>query len=168
MDLFLIRHAQAADGPLYSDDADRPLTAEGRRAALTVGARLASLGVGFDAVVVSPLVRAVETAELVAVSVKYEGELDVRHELSPEGAVQAMLDRALAPHLARPRVALVGHLPSMGHLLGVLLDRPGLSMSKMSVVRLSWDGNLDGGAPAKLVWSITPRRLDPVASLDGV
>jgi phosphohistidine phosphatase len=166
MDLFLIRHAHAAEGALYGDDSDRPLTADGRRAALTVGARLAALGVGFDAIIVSPLVRAIETAELVAVSVKYDGELDVRHELAPEGAVPAMLDRALGPHKKRARVAMVGHLPSMGHLLGALLDRPGLSMSKMSVVRLTWSPSDD--SPANLVWTITPRRLDPVASLDGV
>jgi phosphohistidine phosphatase len=160
MDLFLIRHASAADGPLYGDDADRPLTADGRRAALAVGEALQLAGVGFDKVIASPLVRAVETAELLAVSVGFDGELAIAHELEPGGSVQRMLE--LLGRASGERVALVGHLPSMGNLLGALLGRSGVSMSKMSVVRL------EHGERSRLVWVITPRRLQPVASLDAL
>jgi len=166
MDLFLIRHAHAAEGALY-DDGERPLTAEGRRAALEVGASLARQGVKLDLIVSSPLVRAVETAELVAVSVDYDGELEILPDLLPEGATGSMIERAIKRNAKRARVALVGHLPSMGHLLGALLDRPGQAMSKMSVVRLDYHTD-SGDAPARLVWVVTPRRLDPVASLDGL
>jgi phosphohistidine phosphatase len=164
MDLFLIRHAAAAEGALYGEDGERPLTAEGRQSVLAVGGSLAQNGVKLDLIVASPLVRAVETAELIAVSIGYEGELQICRELAPEGSPAPMIERALRPNVKKSRVALVGHLPSMGNLLGALLGRPGVTMSKMSVVRLGWAD----GRPAKLVWVITPRRLDPVASLDGV
>ena len=164
MDLFLIRHAKAADGALYGEDAERPLTADGRRAALDVGASLAQHGVKLDLIVSSPFVRAVETAELVAVSVGYERQIEIVGELAPEGRPAQMIDRALRPHAKKGRVALVGHLPSMGHLLSALLDRPGLSMSKGAVARLGWTE----GRAAKLVWVMTPKRLDPVASLDAL
>jgi phosphohistidine phosphatase len=166
VDLFLIRHAAAAEGALYGDDSDRPLTGEGRRSALQVGASLSKHGVKLDLIIASPLVRAVETAELIAVSVAYDGELQILPELSPEGTAGVIIERALRPHAGR--VALVGHLPSMGNVLGTLLGRPaGISMSKMSVVRLGWP-NDNVGRAAKLVWVMTPRRLEPVASLDAL
>ena len=60
--LYLVRHAQAADG---EPDELRPLTAEGRRAARELGERLAAVGVRPDAVLTSPLLRARQTgAEL--------------------------------------------------------------------------------------------------------
>ena len=165
MDLFLIRHAAAGEGGLYCADGERPLTAEGRRSALAVGASLAQLGVKLERIAVSPLVRAVETAELVAVSLEYDGELEIWPELAPEGAPEAVIARL---HARPGRTALVGHLPSIGNLLGTLLCRPsGVSMSKMSVVRLGWPETRDGH-PAKLVWVMTPKHLQPVASLDAL
>jgi phosphohistidine phosphatase len=165
MDLFLVRHAAAAEGMLYGDDAERPLTADGRRAAMRVGASLAEHGVKLDLIVASPLVRAVETAELIAVSLEYDAELQIRPELKPEGSANEIIDRVLKPNEKAGRIAIVGHLPSMGNVLGTLLGRPGgISMSKMSVARLGWAD----GRPAKLVWVMTPKRLEPVASLDGL
>ena len=58
--LYLVRHAEAADG---EPDELRPLTAEGRRAARTLGERLAADGVVSDAVLTSPLLRARETGD---------------------------------------------------------------------------------------------------------
>jgi phosphohistidine phosphatase len=165
MDLFLIRHAKAADGSLYASDGNRPLSADGRRAALDVGESMARHGCKLDVLVTSPLVRAVETAELVAVSIGYLGALDVSDALLPEAGPDEMLERGLGPHASAARVALVGHLPSMGSLLSRLLGRGGLSLSKGAVVRIEWTPQT---RKAQLVWVVTPRRLDPVPSLDAI
>jgi phosphohistidine phosphatase len=162
MDLFLIRHAKAAEGSLYDEDAERPLTADGRRAAKDVGAALVQHGVKLDAIVTSPYVRAVETAELIAVALGFDGGLGVHPALEPGGRPEEMIDRVLAKQTVE-RVALVGHEPSMGNLLSALLGKPGLSLSKGAVVRLSIDGKR-----ARLVWIDKPKRLDPVPSLDGL
>lgn len=162
MELFLIRHAHAEDASLYGDDGERPLTAGGRQAAREVGAALARHGVGFDALVTSPLVRAVETAELIAVGVGYPGALTVDAALEPGGRPRQLVERSLE-RFPEGRVALVGHQPSMGALASALLDRPGLSLSQGAVVRLS----VSPGR-AELVWAIKPKRLEPVASVDGI
>jgi phosphohistidine phosphatase len=60
--IWLLRHAQAADG---SPDAERPLTEKGGEQSRQTGAALAALGVKFDACVSSPKVRAADTARLV-------------------------------------------------------------------------------------------------------
>jgi len=59
--IWLLRHAEAADG---SPDSDRPLTDKGREQARAAGAALRALGVELDACLSSPRVRAVETATL--------------------------------------------------------------------------------------------------------
>lgn len=162
MDLYLIRHAQAQDGHLYGEDAERPLTADGRRAAREVGRAIAEQGVGFDAVIVSPLVRAVETAELIAVEVGYEGALQVSSELEPEGRSGRVVEKLVEPATVE-RLALVGHEPSMGKLLSHLVGKHGLSLSKGAVVRLRWDGKA-----AHYVWAVKPKRLEPVKTIDGI
>jgi len=68
MQIYLMRHAIAADlgdGP-WKRDAERPLTKEGIRRTHRAAEGLVSAGVVFDAILSSPLVRARETAGIVA------------------------------------------------------------------------------------------------------
>ena len=161
MDLFLIRHAHAVDGDGRRDD-DRPLSKEGRRQALDVGAALARQKVRFGRLVTSPLVRAVETAELVAVTLGFESGLEVHDALRPDGGWKQLVRELLEPHDHGEALALVGHEPSIGHFLSKLLQQKGLSMSKGAVVRLDWH---DAERPANVVWTLSPKRLEPSPSL---
>jgi phosphohistidine phosphatase len=155
-DLFLIRHARAAEQSPH--DWERPLLPEGRKEARAVGAALKKAGVGIDAIACSPLVRAVETATLIAVELGFEGGLIIDSTLAPDGAPSAML--TVAGRLSGERVALVGHEPSMGNFLSALLGRSGMTMVKGGVVRLAvQDPPLLGAA--KLVWTLSPRQLVP-------
>jgi phosphohistidine phosphatase len=161
MELFLIRHAHAVDGDGRARDDDRPLSRDGRRQALDVGGALAKQKVRFARLVTSPLVRAVETAELVAVAVGFDGGIDVHEALRPDGSWKQLLHEVLTGQGDQP-LALVGHEPTLGHYLGKLLQRKGLSMSKGEVVRLDWR---DAVTPAALIWTLSPKRLDPLPSL---
>jgi phosphohistidine phosphatase len=163
MDLILVRHADAAEATTSQSDGERPLTAEGRRRAQEVGAALLKHGVRLRTILSSPLVRAVETAELLAVVGGFPGALEIASELGPDGAPAAM--RALIERVREAPVALVGHEPSMGALLAALVGARRLSLSKGAAVRLRYRPD---GAPAELVWAITPKRLQPTASLDAI
>ena len=155
-ELYLIRHARAVDHA--ASDWERALQAEGRKEARTVGAALLAQQVGFDTVAVSPLVRAVETATLIAVETHYDAGLVVDSALTPDGTTKQML--ALCARLAGDRVALVGHEPSMGELLSHLVGRPGMSLVKAGVVKLTVDFSSQPGKAA-LVWTMSPRHLTP-------
>ena len=161
MDLFLIRHAHAIDGDSMRDE-DRPLSKDGRRQALDVGGALAKQKVRFARIVTSPLVRAVETAELVAVTLGFDGGLDVHDAMRPDGSWKHLLREVLETHDPAAPLALVGHEPTIGHFLSKLLQQKGLSMSKGAVVRLDWR---DADTPANVVWTLSPKRLDPSPSL---
>jgi phosphohistidine phosphatase len=160
MDLYLIRHAQAVDGELGMRDEDRPLTAQGRRQALDVGNALARHGVRFSRIVTSPLVRAVETAELVAVTVGFDRGLDVSDAMTPDGHWKHLVKTVLEPLAGEPSLALFGHEPSIGHFLSKLLGQKGLSMQKGGVARLDFK---HADETARLVWTLSPKHLLPTS-----
>ena len=106
--------------------------------------------------------RAVETAELVAVTLGFDGGLDVHDAMRPDGSWKHLVREVLEAHDEAEPLALVGHEPTIGHFLSKLLHQKGLSMSKGAVVRLDWR---DAETPANVVWTLSPKRLDPSPTL---
>jgi phosphohistidine phosphatase len=110
MKVLLIRHAHAIDQDHGLPDDARYLTGKGRRAARVLGERLRREGLVPDVVVTSPLTRAVQTAELLAQAVGFQGEVTVLVELSPEGSPRRA---AAALEWLGAVVAAVGHEPTI-------------------------------------------------------
>src|SRR5579862_1799700 len=107
MRVTLIRHAEAGDDA--PRDEERALTARGREDARRLGHALARRGVDFSLMVTSPLVRAVQTAEIVAAEIGYHDRLAVTDLLVPEGEparVVAYLKSAARSLEDSPSVAL--------------------------------------------------------------
>ena len=113
MRLYLVRHAEAAPG---KPDALRSLTAEGRVTARAVADELAPRSV--DAVVSSPLLRARETAELIARACGVVLQTDDR--LAP-GAVLEDLRAAVTGR--GQTVVAVGHNPDCAGIVLALTGR---------------------------------------------
>lgn len=137
MELYLIRHASAQDG---EDDDARALSDKGRKRFGEVVGGLGALGARFDRVLHSPKLRAVQTAELLAPLVK--GEVQVTALLAE--APGPKLLKQVQGEAAGRCVALVGHQPWLGELLGLLLGgdaRAGAAyeLKKGAVARLEGD-----------------------------
>jgi phosphohistidine phosphatase len=126
--LYLVRHAKAASGV---PDELRPLTPEGREQARKLGKRLA--GKRIEAIVTSPLLRARETAELLAKACGLEAETDER--LAP-GATSSDARGAAAGR--GERVVLVGHQPDFGRIAAALTgdEEPPFPTAGMAVIDL--------------------------------
>jgi len=107
MHLILVRHAKAAPG---KPDALRPLTSSGRHAATMLGDLLAERRP--DAVLSSPLLRALETAAAIAAAARLEPLVDER--LAPgatlEGVRAAVVGRG-------ETVIAVGHQPDCSEIV---------------------------------------------------
>ncbi len=112
-ELFLIRHGIAEDPRPGQSDAARALTEDGRRRLEEVAQGLASLGIAFDELVHSPLLRAVESAEVLAPLAVGGTRVEVALAEPPGPALLA--------RLCAPRTALVGHEPFLGQWLDLLL-----------------------------------------------
>jgi phosphohistidine phosphatase len=158
-ELYVIRHGLAEDrGDAWPDDAKRPLTDEGISRMRKAARGLARLGVTIDIVLTSPLVRARQTAEIVA------GELDPRpslvnvDSLAPAGSYAAVI-ADLGKYARRSRIGLVGHEPMIGELTARLIgSRHAVEFKKGGVCRIDLD-DLPPAGPGALRWMLTPRIL---------
>ena len=115
MDLLIIRHAIAEDPRIDLPDSARALTEDGKKKFFRCARGLESLDLRLHRILHSPLLRAVQTAELLSPLLRPDGETAVCHELAepPGPALLGKLDFAC--------VSVVGHEPWMGELVAWLL-----------------------------------------------
>jgi phosphohistidine phosphatase len=152
----LIRHGDAdAEIPEALTDEARALNSKARQVLHGHFSALASRMVPLDLILTSPLVRAVQTAQILSLAQKHEGLLRAHRSLLPETPVGA-LDSVLSAH-PEQTLALVGHQPSMGamaaHLLGLKnFPKPVMPGTVIGLAK----GEQDGAAPATLLFYAAP------------
>jgi phosphohistidine phosphatase len=122
VDVYLIRHADAVEETLVLPDPARHLSAAGRAQARALGERLRWHDCSPLVVWTSPLVRAVQTAELVAAGLHYEGDVQTQTGLAPGGDAHA-IEKSLAALEPTASVILVGHEPGISGLGGLVIAR---------------------------------------------
>src|SRR5712671_2143334 len=114
--LYLIRHGIAEErGEEWPDDAKRPLTESGMSRLRKSARGLVSLGVTLDVVLTSPLVRARQTAEIVAGAFDLRPPIVTAESMAPGASHQSVLVD-LEKQSRRRRIALVGHETAIGEL----------------------------------------------------
>jgi phosphohistidine phosphatase len=121
MRIYLVRHGDAVPEDDAGSDRDRWLSPRGREAARVLGRLLRETRVEPDAIVCSPLPRAVQTAELLATSLDYLGHIASWRCLEP--SAQPRVAAGLVPSIGTS-VIVVGHEPSISGLGAYLLGRP--------------------------------------------
>lgn len=120
--IYLLRHGVAEDHRPDLPDEDRALTDEGRRRLRRAGKAWQKLLSAPALVVTSPLLRARQTTEELVAALGDPGELRVDAGLVPGAPLHAALTLLEAELLSGTEsVALVGHEPHLGYLLGSLL-----------------------------------------------
>ncbi|MCP3057776.1 histidine phosphatase family protein [Myxococcus sp. K38C18041901] len=120
--IFLVRHGDAdAEIPEGLGDEARWLTAKARANTAAHFASLSERMGPISLILTSPLVRTVQTAQILASALKYEGLLQVHKSLLPDMPV-GTVDSLIKEHEGE-NLVLVGHQPSVGalatHLLGM-------------------------------------------------
>jgi phosphohistidine phosphatase len=156
MKLYVMRHGPAEDHAASGLDEDRALTARGRDRVRGVVALLVREGEMPSRILSSGLVRADETAAIVAAAATADGwggKVETAAELSP-GGKSPQLVRRLATMSAAASVMVVGHEPDLSglaeELLSDVLPEP---MDKAMVVAL--DVHPEGQATLRFV--VEPR-----------
>lgn len=162
MKLLVIRHAPAGDRTEFArtglPDEQRPLTDEGRQKMRRAARGLREVVGAVDVLATSPLVRAAQTAEIVAA--RLGAEPVVRPELAPDEDPDALVPW-LREHGPDETVAVVGHEPHLGYLVGWLVTGRHdsfLEMKKGAACLLSFDEPPAPGG-ATLVWALAPAHL---------
>ncbi len=158
-ELYLVRHGLAEErGDAWPDDTKRPLTDEGISRMRKAARGLARLGVSVEVVLTSPLVRARQTAEILAGALDPRPSLVNVDSLAPDGAYAAVV-ADLEKHARKTRLALVGHEPMIGEFAARILgSRHPIEFKKGAVCRIDID-DLPPAGPADLRWMLTPKIL---------
>jgi phosphohistidine phosphatase len=163
MNLYLLRHGIAVDPsePKFARDAERPLTPKGKRRLLQIAKAMTALHISFDVILSSPYVRAAQTAEIVAQSLKRKKQLKFTDDLMPGGNPRLLLQlmNDLRP---RPKnILLVGHEPYLSKLIALLAagnTSMEIDLKKGSLCKLETE-SLRYGRCATLVSLLAPRHM---------
>jgi len=128
-------------------------------------------GIEFDAILTSPILRARQTADILAATLGMERRLEEISGLSTESSVEHLLF-GLTRYQDREHLLLVGHQPLLGETLGYIIDpsRGGgkleFDLRKGSLCRLEIDG-LPVTKPGVLHWLMTAKQLRLLAGRPG-
>ena len=137
-DLYLVRHEEAEPGH-GMPDRQRSLTAYGRRRARQTGRVLVERPETIDTLWTSPLVRAVQTAEIIAGALAID-VVSAIEEIAEPPSIEALVQLIASSPGNLQGLMLVGHQPTLGELVGRLLGREyPRSIIPGTVVALSFD-----------------------------
>lgn len=154
MRLWLLRHGEAE--AQARTDAERALTAHGRQEVLQSAQQLQ--GRPLDLILVSPYVRAQQTAALVKQALNFNGELRSVAWLTPDSDPREVLSK-LARYTAA-ELLLVSHQPLVGSLGGWLVHghrQQPLAMATASLAAL--EGEMPAAGTMDLLALTHPQRV---------
>ena len=159
MNLYIIRHAIAVPrgAPEYEDDSQRPLTDKGRKKMNKIVKGFRQFGVELDMILSSPYVRARDTAKILANEFNMQDQIRFTDHLIPPADFKDLIDEVQEKYDV-DSLALVGHEPMLGELIGWLTTGNKdlmINFRKGGVCYLSAD-DLYRTYRATLEWLLTP------------
>jgi phosphohistidine phosphatase len=156
--LYFLRHGQAGNRQDWQgDDSERPLTIEGKKRMQGEAAAIWRLELSLDVIISSPLVRAAQTAEIVAKARGSTARLVTDDRLAP-GFGPKHLVAILAEHRNVRGLMLVGHEPDFSQTISQVTGGGRLAMKKgaLACIEMTDPASLKG----TLVWLIPPKVLE--------
>jgi phosphohistidine phosphatase len=127
--IYLVRHSDAIPEEQAGSDRDRWLSPRGRETARVLGRLLREQEISPDAILCSPLPRAVQTAELLATSLDYLGSVTCLRGLEPAAQPRVAANTITA---LGGSVLVVSHEPAISAIGAFLLGVPAFPQFRTS------------------------------------
>lgn len=158
MQLYIVRHAPAEElSSGVRSDADRELTPKGRKLFRAFAQKIIQPDQAPQLILHSPLVRAVQTAEILREVIGLNREqMKVERRLGP--GVTASQMASVIREFKVERIAVVGHNPDVSHCTSALIGGGSIEFKKGSIACLDF---FDEVTPqlGRLVWFMSPKLL---------
>jgi phosphohistidine phosphatase len=167
MNILLVRHAIAEDPAVFAmkhdDDNKRPLTSKGKKRMRAAAKGLSRLHPKIDYLISSPLLRAIQTANILHDFYPYASRQETIH-LAP-GATPERLAEYLGSLPADASIALIGHEPDLSQLIAWLCCGTNSSFVrfKKGAACLLNSVAKPAAGRAEMDWFLTPRQLRDLA-----
>jgi phosphohistidine phosphatase len=163
MKLYVLRHGIAVmrDDLDVGDDSERQLTSKGKRQLRQTAVAMKKMGLRFDLILSSLYLRAKQTAEIVAASLKLEKRLKFSEALAPGGSPKSLIRQLNEMKPAPGNVLLVGHEPYLSRLVSLVTTGGTdlmMDFKKGGLCRLETE-KLGYGRCATLAWLLTPKQM---------
>ena len=161
MKIYLIRHGEAIDHETNSVKSDeyRFLTVKGRMTTRKVAKNLKEELSLADKIFTSPLTRAVQTAEIIATTIKYKNDVEIANELKIGSSMSKIIE-LITEHSTMNAIVLVGHEPMMGMLVHTKKDKKDFyNFKKSGVCLIDFDVKKEHGT---YKWFLNPKTLEHI------
>lgn len=161
MEIYIIRHGVAADlDSEIVEEGYRYLTIHGRNHCKIVAQRLKDLKVKFDMILSSPLVRAVQTAEVFACALKYDSEIRTAIELIGGSSYNRFLQMVMR-NSHHDTLGIFGHAPDVNSFSLNLIKNDSikniqLNFKNASVCKINFNTEKQTG---KFVWFLNSENM---------
>lgn len=160
MKLIFVRHAAAIERSGNISEENRYLTPEGRVFFRKTARTMLKNGIEPSLILTSPLIRSVQTAEILAEALSFSGPLIVADELAP-GFDMPALRKFFDEYQSANELVLVGHEPDFSNLVVSLLNLPsGFNFKKGAAIELKIDPERPE-KPASFKWLAAGRKIIP-------
>lgn len=160
MDLFVLRHGKAGQASPDTDDIMRALTSPGRREIRIIARWMRREGIEFDVIASSPLIRASETAGIVARMLDQKDKLVMWDDLAPGGDFDSICYHA-AQEKNNAAVLIVGHEPDLSILIGKIISGVGpasIILAKGGLAKIK-NFSYTTKPSGELQWLLTPKQI---------
>jgi phosphohistidine phosphatase len=156
--LYFLRHGEAGSQEDWrGDDSERPLTAAGKQRMKREAAGIRRLKLPLDIIISSPLLRARQTAEIVAKAHGPAARLATDGRLEP-GFGPKHLGALVAEHRDAEGMMLVGHEPDFSQTISRVTGGGRLRLKKGALACVEVEDH--GPVKGTLVWLIPPKALE--------
>jgi len=163
MMLYIVRHGIAVDrtDPNSPPDPERPLTARGIKKTRLAALGLVKLGIQPESFITSPLVRAVQTAEIFAEALGFApSKIRTSEHLKP-AADPAEFLKELSRLKAKEAICF-GHAPQLDTMISQLAGARGVFTSLKKAGVACFERGASQGR-WEMVWLVTPKTLRQLA-----
>ena len=155
MNLFLIRHSEAEKISPGKRDFDRVLTEGGKELLGSATEYWKKIIVGFDLIITSPLVRAVQTSEIIADKFSHKGEILKDNNLATGARTNDLIE--ILNTFNYENIACIGHQPDLSSHVSNFISSNGCSLrfppASICKIRFSGQVRFSGG---EMIYFIHP------------
>lgn len=160
MDVYILRHGKAEDTGPGIGDADRRLTKKGREKIFAAGRWIAAQELRFDLIASSPLVRAQETATIIAGCLGEKTRPVTWKVLAPGGNTDTVC-QLIGKHPDLHAILLVGHEPLLSALISRIItgnENAAIAMSKGALAKIR-NFSATQSPSGELHWLVTAAQM---------
>jgi phosphohistidine phosphatase len=142
MNIYLIRHGDAEKASTHKKDSERKLTPEGENKTKVSAEGWKLLIPQFSHIISSPLMRALQTAEIIAGVFKFPGNIIVDKRLISGSKTEGLID--IGNEILGAEMAFVGHEPDFSEHVSHLISNSGaqVEFKKGMIAKISFNGKM--------------------------